>query len=85
MKPEAHADGSFTARSEGTRFGDPGFYFFVQGAPGRGWARYVPSLKEAIHVYVDAEGILRANHDLQLFGAQFLQLHYRMRRIASAV
>jgi hypothetical protein len=81
MKPEVHADGSFTARSEGAEFGDPGFYFFVEGAPGGGWARHVPSLKEAIHVYVDAQGNPRADHELGLWGVRFLRLHYRMRRI----
>ena len=85
MKPEVHADGSFTARSEGKRFGDPGFYFFVQGAtPGLGWARYLPYLKESIHVYVDARGAPRADHDLQLWGSRFLRLHYRMRQITAA-
>ena len=79
MKPESHADGSLTVSSEGKRFGDPGFYFFVETAPGRGRARYVPSLKESIHVFADPTGELRADHDLQLWGRRFLRLHYRMR------
>jgi hypothetical protein len=78
MKPESHADGSFTLRSEGARFGDPGFYFFVEREPGRGWARYLASLKETIHVFRDDQGVLRADHDLRLWGARFLHLHYRM-------
>jgi hypothetical protein len=42
MRPASASDGSFTARSSGTRFGDPGFYFFVEaGKEGRGWARYL--------------------------------------------
>lgn len=80
MKPESHADGSFTIRSEGRRFGDPGFYFFVEAEPGRGWARYVASLQESIHVFRDDRGELRADHHLQLWGAPLLQLHYHMRR-----
>jgi hypothetical protein len=79
MKPESHPDGSITLRSEGRRFGDPGFYFFVQREPGRGWARYLESFKESIHVYADERGDLRADHDLQIWGARFLRLHYRMR------
>ena len=39
MRPESNPDGSFTVRSAGGRFGDPGFYFFVEKKPGRGWAR----------------------------------------------
>jgi hypothetical protein len=85
MKPESHSDGSFTVRSEGRRFGDPGFYFFVQSQPGHGWARYVSSLKESIHVFEDEHGALRADHDLHIWGARFLRLHYRMRRRAAAV
>ena len=83
MKPEAHPDGSFTIRSEGRGFGDPGFYFFVQSEPGHGWARYVASLKESIHVFADERGALRADHELRIWGAPFLRLHYRMRRPAA--
>lgn len=80
MKPESHEDGSFTVRSEGHRFGDPGFYFFVESEPGRGWARYLRYLKESIRVFHDGRGEVRADHDLSLWGARFLRLHYRMRK-----
>lgn len=78
MKPESQADGSFVVRSTGTKFGDPGFYFFVEGGPGRGWARYVASLKESIAVYRDQSLVLRADHELHLWGREFLRLHYRI-------
>ncbi|HTV21525.1 MAG TPA: hypothetical protein VMG12_22710, partial [Polyangiaceae bacterium] len=80
MKPQSHADGSFTLRSEGARFGDPGFYFFVESAPGHGWARYVASFKESIHVFLDERAALRADHELSIWGTRFLRLHYQMRR-----
>jgi hypothetical protein len=80
MRPESHDDGSLTVRSAGKRFGDPGFYFVVQGERESGCARYVSSLKESIHVFADSAGELRADHDLQLWGIHFLRLHYRMRR-----
>jgi hypothetical protein len=80
MKPESRADGSFVIRSEGSRFGDPGFYFFVEAGPGRGWARYVASMKESISVFRDHTSTLRADHVLQLGGRVFLRLHYRMHR-----
>ena len=83
MRPESGPDGSFTVRSAGVRFGDPGFYFFVQKEPGRGWARYVRALQEAIRVYADAQGTLRADHDLWIWGMRFLRLHYRMRKRAA--
>jgi len=84
MRPESSPDGSFTVRSAGVRFGDPGFYFFVEEKPGRGWARHVRTLKETIRVYTDAQGTLRADHDLWIWRTRFLRLHYRMRKRASS-
>jgi hypothetical protein len=81
MRPESAPDGSFTVRSSGTRFGDPGFYFFVEAGSDKGWARYLKALKEDIRVYVDPRGQLRADHNLQIWGRTFLRLHYRMRRM----
>ncbi len=80
MKPESKADGSFVIRSAGAKFGDPGFYFFVENGPGRGWARYVASLKESITVYQDQSSVIRADHELSMWGQTFLRLHYRMTR-----
>ena len=80
MKPEARPDGGLVVRSEGRRFGDPGFYFFVESAPGRGWARYLGAMKETISVFVDDTSTLRADHVLTLWGRVFLRLHYRMQR-----
>ena len=56
----------------------------VEQAPGRGWARHVRTLKETIRVYADAQGVLRADHELSIWGARFLGLHYRMRPRAAA-
>jgi hypothetical protein len=83
MRPESMPDGSFVVRSAGTRFGDPGFYFFVSGGPGRGWARYVRTFQESIRVHLDPGGELRAEHHVQIWGAPFLRLHYRMKRNAA--
>lgn len=79
MRPQAHGDGSFSVVSSGDRFGDPGFYFTVQADTGHVWARYLPSLRESIRVYASHESV-RADHQLTLWGAQFLRLHYRLRR-----
>jgi hypothetical protein len=80
MHTKAGPDGSFLLTSGGRRFGDPGFYFTVQKAPGWVWARYVRSLKETIHVFPGENELIRADHVLTYFGATFLRLHYRMRR-----
>lgn len=79
MKPVAHENGSLSVVSAGQRFGDPGFYFTVQARDGEVWARYVASLKESIRVYRGADGEVRADHVLSLWGATFLRLHYRLR------
>ena len=79
MKPEARADGSLMLASVGNGFGDPGFYLIVRKKGLEAWIKYVKSLKETIHVYID-NSELRADHVLKLFGATFLRLHYRMRK-----
>jgi hypothetical protein len=78
MRPEAHDDGSLRVVSEGRRFGDPGFYFTIGTRGGRVVARLVRSLRESIHVYPDGDGIVRADHELTLWRATFLRLHYRL-------
>lgn len=79
MKPEVHPDSSFSLTSAGKRFGDPGFYFVVHGQGGGAWARYVPSLREMLHVYSSEQGTVRTDHVLKLWGIRFLLLHNRMR------
>jgi len=79
MRPLAHPDGSLSLVSTGEAFGSPGFYFTVQDRDGAVWARYLRALRETIHVY-PAAGEVRADHTLSLWGASFLQLHYRLRR-----
>lgn len=80
MKPESYQDGSFSLISSGSRFGDPGFYFVVHSNDGTAWARYVRSMQERITVYSAERGTTRADHELKLWGKQFLRLHYRMYR-----
>lgn len=82
MRPQLHADGSFSVISDGQSFGDPGFYFVVEGLGNTAWARYVRNLKETIHVYVAESGDVRADHMLRLWGLEFLRLHYRLQKIA---
>lgn len=84
MSPEAHADGSFSVTSAGQRFGDPGFYFVVYNGTANPWARYIRSLRETIKVYEAEPGAVRADHNLWIWGQQFLRLHYRMRRVGKS-
>lgn len=79
MRPENQPDGSLLLTSAGKRFGDPGFYFFVQRGAGVGVARYVKALKEKIHVFPTADALIRARHEVSFFGVRFLVQHYEMR------
>ena len=38
------------------------------------------TLKESIRVFLGRTGTVRADHVLDVFGATFLELHYRMSR-----
>ena len=71
-------DGSLLLQSKGKEFGDPGFYFLLVDGKGNHHARYLPSFHESIHVYVDEEEVLRADHVLCLWRTKALHLHYRM-------
>ena len=83
MRPEVHPDGSLSVTSSGEAFGDPGSIFVVHGENGLAWARYLPSMKEAIRVYASELDTVRADDVLWFWGVQFLRLHYRMRMRAS--
>jgi hypothetical protein len=80
MRPELRQDGSLLLLSEGERFGDPGFYFYVHRDASGGVARYVRALRESIFIY-PGEGLdVHADHDLSFFGRGFLRQHYEMRQ-----
>jgi len=78
MRPDMQEDGSLVLRSEGKRFGDPGFYFYVRKDPAGGVARYVRALQETIHVYPGEGRQVLAEHTLSFWGHRFLSQKYRM-------
>lgn len=78
MKKSIQSDGSLLLSSDGKKFGENGFYFTLTDRRGSYWAKYVRSMHEWIHVYVDEEEVLRADHKLDFYGVRFLYLHYRM-------
>ena len=80
MTKKIEKDGSLILSSDGKKFGDNGFYFTLTNNKGEYWARFVKSMHEWIHVYVDDENILRADHNLNFYGFRFLDLHYKMTR-----
>lgn len=80
LRPEAQADGSFKLISRGSGFGDPGCYRIVRIDVDYRKVRYIKTLPEVFHVYVDELGRLRSEHTVRLLGLTVLQLHYKMRR-----
>jgi hypothetical protein len=80
LRPEAGPDGSFRLISSGDRFGGPGFYRMVEVDPVYWKVRYIRTLREFFHVYVDGQGTLRTDHRVQFLGLTVLRLHYKLER-----
>jgi hypothetical protein len=80
LRPEAQPDGSFRLISAGSRFGEPGFYRMVEAGPGHWCVRYLRTLRETFHVYVDERGTLRTDHVVRFLGLTVLRLHYKLER-----
>jgi hypothetical protein len=78
LRPEVTADGCFRLISQNARFGGPGFYRIVALSSGNWRVRYIKTLHEIFHVYVDAEGVLRTDHIIHFLGLTVLRLHYKI-------
>jgi hypothetical protein len=76
--PVAHADGSFGLDSSGSSWGRSGFYRIVRSGANHRRVRYVKTLHELFHVYVDEEGVLRTEHTISFLGLTVIRLHYKM-------
>jgi hypothetical protein len=85
LRPEAQPDGSFKLISSGSRFGDTGFYRMVEVDREHWRVRYLRTLREHFHVYVDKQGTLRTNHTVRFLGLTPLRLHYKLERVKPAV
>lgn len=79
LRPENGEGGRLRLVSDGSRWGDPGAYLIVRGRGTALWARRVP-LPERFEVFVDEEGVLRADHVLHFMRWPVIQMHYRMER-----
>ena len=84
LRPEAQPDGSFKLISSGSRFGEPGFYRMVEVDAAHWRVRYIRTLREFFHVYVDQHGTLRTNHTVRFLGLTPLRLHYKLERVTPA-
>ena len=78
LRPDVRGDGGLRLTSPRGRFGEDGAYLVVRplGAE-HGWARRVP-LPERFDLFLDDLGELRCDHQLQLWRAEVLRLHYRL-------
>lgn len=78
LRPEVRSDGALILSSPVGPFGTEGAYLVV-ARPDRksGWALRVP-LAERFVVFVDDEGTLRTDHELNLNRVPVLRLHYRL-------
>ena len=76
LRPEVDVDGSLWLRSSGGGFGRDGAYVVVLDE-GSTYAASVP-IHETFHVYVDDEGVLRTDHELRLWSAVVVRLHYKL-------
>lgn len=83
LRPDVRSDGALILSSPSGRFGTEGAYLVV-ARPDRksGWAVRVP-LAERFVVFVDDEGVLRTDHELNLSNVPVLRLHYRIEAAAS--
>ncbi|BCM89869.1 hypothetical protein IAD21_01718 [Abditibacteriota bacterium] len=81
LRPINGENGAFRLESQGTVFGDSGFYRMVASGSKKRWrVRYLASLHEKLHLYIDPKGILRTDHNISFMGLTILRLHYRMAR-----
>jgi hypothetical protein len=86
--PVAHPDGSFGLDSSGSAWSRSGFYRIVRSGAQHRRVRYVKTLHELFHVYVDDEGVLRTEHTISFLGLTVIRLHYKMSpapSVASAI
>jgi len=83
MEPRV-VDGGLELMSRGKGFGGPGFYFLLRDKRGRHFSQYIKSFHERIHVYMDGEGVMRADHTLMVWGITALEIHYRIQARAGA-
>ncbi len=77
LRPSVVGDGELLLESPGGRFGQDGAYVVVRDV--RDHAARVP-LHETFHVHVDPHGVLRTDHELRLWNASAVRLHYRLER-----
>ena len=78
LRPQVEADGSLRLIGAGSKFGDSGFYRLVEIDDDHWRVRYIQTLRERFHLYLDPQGTLRTDHVVKLMGLTMLRLHYKL-------
>jgi hypothetical protein len=78
LRPTVTDDGALVLESPPGRFGQDGAYVVVRDG-GRDHAARAP-LHDTFRVYVDRHGVLRTDHELRLWKAWAVRLHYKLER-----
>lgn len=83
LRPSVLPDGSLRLSSPPGPFGSDGAYVVVSDprGPERGFHAARAPIHETFLVYVDREGVLRTDHELRMFGATAVRLHYKLERL----
>ena len=83
LRPRLLPSGDLELSSPGGRFGTDGAYVVVR-VGGRVHAARAP-IHETFRVYVDRDGVLRTDHDLRLWAATAVRLHYKLEPLSPGV
>ncbi|HEX8832459.1 MAG TPA: hypothetical protein VF705_14890 [Longimicrobium sp.] len=78
LRPRSHPDGSFSLTTHGSGWGDAGFYRLHGTAPALRVRRF--GVREVLHNYVDADGVMRTDHTIRYMGQEFMRMHYKVTR-----
>lgn len=80
LRPRVLPGGDLELASPSGRFGGDGAYVVVRVGDGVHAAR--APVHETFRVYVDRDGVLRTDHELRIWGATAVRLHYKLERRA---
>ena len=82
LRPRVLPGGDLELSSPSGRFGSEGAYVVVRVGGGVYAAR--APIHETFTVYVDRNGVLRTDHDLRLWAATAVRLHYKLEPLSAS-
>ncbi len=56
----------------------------VEAGPDYWRVRYIRTLREFFHLYVDGRGVLRTDHMVRFLGITVFRMHYKLERVHPA-